>query len=153
MIFTVVFPEESQSAANTLLQLYAANSARPLEILSIVATMNGIDNVGTPILFEFCTQTSAGTGGTSVTPSKTTTMDPHSIEATCLRKPTGSNWTGQPTTTDIIEARYGHPQTGFDWVAGVDGEIKIQGGTRFGLRLPSAPAAAVNMSITIKARE
>jgi hypothetical protein len=156
MDFTITFPEESQTAlqSNTLLQVYAANTDRPLKITYVVVTMQGVDNLAVPVKFEFIVQTDAGTGGTSVTPVKTSRPDPHNIEATALRKPTGSNWTAEPTATDIVHTEFGHPQGGgVLWTAPKHGILELQGGQRLGVWMPTGPAAAVDMTVTMNCEE
>ena len=144
MFAAVRFPETNVSGAQTLIQIYAANTDRPLTLLEVNFSCQGVDNLGAPIKFELCIQTTAGTG-TSTTPVKCDQTDPHNIEATCL-----TDHSAEPTTTDILDSWFIHPQDGMIYQSAWQGAIKINGGDRIAVRLPDAPGAAVDITGSMK---
>lgn len=91
----------SGTARKTILQLTSPSTTRP-RIRAIDLSLDGVTPSNTPILVELAIQTSAGTGGSSVTPVAKDYGAPASL-CTAQKGPAGT-WTGEPTTTTVIKS-------------------------------------------------
>ncbi len=133
------------ATARTVLQLIAASNHRAtLKELSV--SFDGVSNTATPVVVRLLRQTTAGTGGTSLTLTKGNPGDDETIQTTA-----NHSLTAEPTAGDLIETYYIHPQGGRDWQAPFAEPTTIPGGTRLGIEI-TAPAG-VNVRVVAKGEE
>jgi len=130
------------TSAKTLLQVYAANSNRPLRIVKWGISFTGVDNLGTPVRVQLVKQTTAGTGGGTNTPVKKTQTESESIEATAIDDTTAI--TVEPTSSDIYDEQMVHPQGGYEAVETDPEKFKVGGGDRIAVFLPEGVPASVD---------
>jgi len=123
------------------LQVYAANSNRPIKIVKWGISFTGTDNLGEPIRCQLVKQTTTGTGGGTNTPVKKTTTESESVEATAFDDSTAI--TVQPTTSDLYDEEMVHPQGGYEAVETDPEKFKIAGGQRIAVYLPEGVPATV----------
>lgn len=89
------------TALKTMLQVTAAAQERlVLDYISI--TFDSVSPTAVPVLVRLYTQTSAGTGGTTVTPTKQD-QGSGTPTVTALKGPAGT-WTAEPTAGDILDS-------------------------------------------------
>lgn len=133
------------TSAKTLLQLVAATNQRVI-LNEISISFDGVTNSAVPILVELVRQTSAGTMS-ALTVRKVSNSDQETLQTTAQQ-----NATAEPTDAgDIPWTELVHPQTGLTWQAPYGQEIKVQGGTRIGIRVTAA--AGVNAVCRLKGEE
>lgn len=124
------------ATAKTVLQVVAASNHRVLlQLLKVTA--KGTVSSDTPILVELVRQTTAGTS-TAGTPVKVNEGDNETLAVTAR-----VNATAEPTTTDVIEQWYIHPQGGSMEYQPITMEHVIIGGGRVGVRMTAAQAQTV----------
>lgn len=148
-----VMPRDAVAATNTLLQVYAADSNRPLKITEIGVSFFGVTSTDTPIHVQIVRQSTAGTGGTSVTPRS---MDPDSgssIQGTAQRKPTSANWTAEPTATYVLREFAIHPQSGLLLPIPDPEAFVVDGGEYLGIYIATAPTSSTPMTAYIEWEE
>lgn len=148
-----VMPQDAVAAANTLLQVYAADANRPLKITEIGVSFFGTSSTETPIHVQVVRQSTAGTGGTSVTPRKMNTDNDASVQATAQRKPTGSNWTAEPTATEVLREFAVHPQSGLLLPIPDPEAFMVDAGERLAIYVASAPDSSTDMTAYIEWEE
>src|SRR5512143_2769674 len=102
------------NVTKTLLQLLApANQGVAWKRLKV--SFEGVTASDKPVLLQIVKQTDAGTGGVAVT--ETVLQAPKGTAPTPQATALGGIWaTTEPTTTDIIDEVYVHPQSGYEWV-------------------------------------
>ena len=110
----------------TWVQLIAASSHRVL-LHQMDVSFNGITAADPPVLLELRVQTTAGSGGSSLTLVKDNPSDDETLQTTAL-----NTITSTPTSTDIRWQDYVHTQTGI--ILPFPRPIFIPGGTRLGLQ-------------------
>lgn len=139
-------PIATGTSAKTILQLVAASN-HGVWVNEWSISFAGTSNTAAPIRVDIVRQTDAGTMGTS---ASTIVKDPDDTDETLqtTRQDTSSS---EPTTTDILQTEYVHPQTGLTWQAPSTGRIKIGGGDRLGVRVTAA--ADVNCVVSMRGEE
>ena len=110
----------------TWLQLIAPSSHRVL-VHELDVSFNGITAADPPVLLELLIQTTAGSGGTSLTPVPYDASYDETIQSTALHTITTT-----PTAGSIKWSEYVHTQTGI--IRPFPKPIVVPGGTRFGLQ-------------------
>lgn len=127
------------TAAKTIVQFLAATNHRALLRRCCIA-FEGVSTTGTPILVEFVIQTSAGTGGTSLTLRKLNSGDAETIQTTALYGPTGATWTAEPSdSSDVRFHTFVHPQRSKELILPGD-FFSIVTAVRFGVRVTADAA-------------
>jgi hypothetical protein len=89
------------TALKTMLQVTAAANER-LVVDSVDITFDSTSATAVPVLVRLYVQTTAGTGGTTVTPVKQD-QSAGTPTVTALKGPAGT-WTAEPTATDILRS-------------------------------------------------
>lgn len=89
------------TALKTMLQVTAAANER-LVVDSIDITFDSVSASAVPVLVRVYTQTSAGSGGTTVTPVQQDATS-GSPTVTALKGPAGT-WTGEPTAGVVLRS-------------------------------------------------
>lgn len=146
--FTVTTGEISLAAAtDTLLQILAATNQRVF-INEWEISFQGVDASQPPVLVQLVRQTTAGSGGSTVTPVKVNSADDETIQTTCIKTPTS-----EPTTTDVIDEKFVSPNGGgFTWGPGNIGTLICKGGERIAIRCTNA-GTSVDCVVTAKCEE
>jgi hypothetical protein len=137
------------SAVGTILQVHAANSARPLQIVDFGVYGQGVNNLGKPLLFQLVIQSDAGTGGGANTPVKLSRENSNSIEAT--GRDDSVVYSVEPTDTDILHEWLVHPQGGKEHPLVKPYEIASD--ERVAIRVMEAPGETVKWSAYIEIEE
>jgi hypothetical protein len=130
----------ASGVTKTLIQL-AAPANQGVAWLRAGIALQGVSVTDAPGLVSLVKQTDAGTmsaytevlvtgPGASITP-----------QAVAL-----TNATVEPTTTDIVDEKYIHPQTGFEWVFQEGQDELTYANTRYAIRIvsPASPWTSVN---------
>lgn len=138
LLGTAVTAEVALTAATsrTALQLVAAAN-HAVRVLGFSATFDGVSPTGEPVLVELVRQTTAGTMS-SLTPVK---KDPGRDET--LQTTAQHTATAEPTTTDVLDRKEVHPQSGYEKLFPLGQEIIVPGGGRVGLRFTAPDAVNV----------
>lgn len=145
LIATAINSEESVGATETILQILAPTNQR-LRILEWGVSFQGTSTTAEPIQCELLRQTTAGTAS-GVTPVLNDDDIAQAIQTTAQ-----GTFTAEPTSGDILQTVYVHPQTGFVYpVPGIN-DIMVAGGGRLGIRVVS-PGATVDATAYIKFEE
>lgn len=126
----------SAGVAKTVLQVVAASNHRVL-IKMLKVFGKGTVSSDTPILVELVRQSTAGTS-TAGTPVKVNEGDNETLTVTAR-----VNATVEPTTSDVIEQWYIHPQGGSLEYTPITMEHPVIGGGRLGVRMTAAQAQTV----------
>lgn len=126
--------EEALAAATaeTVIQLIAATNHR-VKVLGWGIYFDGTSVTAEPVQVTIARQSTAGTSS-SLTPVKRDDSLAETLLTTALQ-----DFTVEPTTGDVLEAREVHPQAGFEIWYPLGQEIIIGGGDRIGL-IATAPA-------------
>lgn len=132
------------TSLKTILQAVAAAN-HALAVHEIAISFAGTSNTAAPILVEVVRQSDAGTSS-AATPVKDPDDSAETLQVTGRK-----TITSEPTTGDVLEAYYVHPQTGYTWQAQFAKHIKVGGGDRLGVRVTAA--ADVNCTVTMKGEE
>lgn len=119
----------SGTAKQVVLQVIAPANQR-VKVKEIAISFKGIVNTDAPILCAVERQSTAGSGGTSLTPVKVVTSDSETIQSTALKAINGST---MPTVTNTEMTEEVHPQGGFLWQAPYGEELIVAGGERLGI--------------------
>jgi hypothetical protein len=140
--FSVVTGEiATGTALKTLLQILAGTPR--VVIKSITIGFAGITTTDLPIFVEILTQSTAGSGSSSVTPAKLNANDDETLGVTAIKGPTS-----EPTAGTVLFSRNIHPQGRetffFNHLAG--GGLHVKGATRLGLRV----TAGVDVNATVE---
>jgi hypothetical protein len=110
-----------------VLQITAAANHAVL-VHEIGVWFQGTSNTAKPPKVQIVRQSSAGSGGTSITPKKDPDDASETVQTTALY-----DISSLPTEVDVIKNMAPHPQTGFVWQAAFDKPIKVGGGDRLGI--------------------
>lgn len=143
----------TNTAIKTILQLVAATNQR-VKINEWDVAFNGTSNTGAPILVEVLRQTSAGTGLSALTLAKKNASDQETLQTTGLFGILAAVNTAEPTdagASAIIFDEFVHPQQGYAWRARFGDDLRIQGGTRMGLR--TTAGTSVNVTARLGCEE
>jgi hypothetical protein len=95
------------ATTRTILQVYAANSNVREAVTLVRLSIRGGTMGDPPVLVELLRQTSAGTGGTTVTPVHKNPSAAETLQLTALSGPTS-----EPTAGDLLDYRYASPVLG-----------------------------------------
>lgn len=116
------------STTATIMQILAATN-HDVKVNRITITGKGNAPTDVPIQFDLVRQTSAGSGGSSLTGSKSHTGG-STLDVTALGNPTS-----EPSdSADIYLSRHVHPITGCDIVFPPGRELIIKAAERLGIR-------------------
>lgn len=115
------------ATAKTVLQLVAAANQR-VACRGWSISFDGTVPGNGEVVVELVRQTTAGTASTTVTPVKEGT------EGETLQTTMRYDFSAEPTTTDVLDKQFIHPQTGVEYPFAYDEEILIAGGGRLALR-------------------
>lgn len=131
--FTVATPAGGVSTAadsnyHTILQILAPTNQR-VKIRRINLGFQGQTVTNSPIDWELVHQSTAGSGGSSVTPIKTNGAG-ETVQTTAISGPSS-----EPTLTDRITDDTIHPQGSGGMALPLSEEIICVGGARIGLRI------------------
>lgn len=127
------------TSKKTILQIVAPTNQR-LVVDEWWADFAGVEPTDVPVLVEVWAQSSAGSGGTPVTPSKQNTGDDETLQVTAQEDVNSST---QPTDTVCHFRRRIHPQEGITWKASFGKEIVVKGGQRLAIAITAAVSVIV----------
>lgn len=113
------------ATAKTVLQIVAAANHR-VKVQRVSVSFEGTSTTDAPVQVDIYRQTTAGTGGTANNPVKDNDADDETLQTTALRNIV----TAEPTSTDLLESKFCHPQGRIDL-----GPFTIPGGGRIGVKL------------------
>lgn len=120
------------ATAETVIQLIAPSNHR-IKLLAWGIYFDGTSVTAEPVQVTIARQSTAGTAS-SLTPVKRDDSLAETLQTTAQQ-----DFTVEPTTGDVLEAREVHPQAGFEVWYPLGQEIVIGGGDRVGL-IATAPA-------------
>lgn len=138
----------SGTALKTILQI-ATDANRQIAVYGLRISYAGTSSTATPVRTLLQRQTSAGTGGASLTslygPSR---LDPGSPASTvtCLKGPAGT-WTGEPTAGEVTFAQEVHPQTGMGEYIPLGDEIIVSASGRLAVVVIAAATVPVTAQL------
>lgn len=132
------------TALKTMLQVKAATDER-LVLDSIDITFDGVTATAVPVLVRLYSQTSAGSGGTTVTPVKQD-QGSGTPTVTALKGPAGT-WTGEPTAGDVIRSWRIPPTSGQVVQLPLGREVISAAAGRLAVTVTAA--ATVNCTVTM----
>lgn len=124
--------------AETILQLVAPANQR-LKIIGFSLTVAGTSAVDMTV--RVLRQTSAGTSGTSVTPSKKEPAAAETIQSTAA-----TNFSAEPTASSVLE--YKRLQGAFEKIYPFGQELIVAGAGRIGIECTAVAAASVAAEFT-----
>lgn len=133
---------DSTTSVKTVLQLTAPTNQR-LVVHEVACSFAGTSNTGTPVFVEVLRQTTAGTLGGAVTPTKLDNDMHETIQSSSAHGAASGANSGEPTAGDVLWSEYIHPQTGDTWQSPFGLEFKVPGATRLALRITSAQSQNV----------
>jgi hypothetical protein len=133
------------TALKTVLQIAAASQER-LVPKSIDITFDSTSASASPVLVRLCAQTTAGTGGTSVTPAKWD-QSSGTPTVTALKGPAGT-WTAEPTVGDVVASWRIPPTSGMVLQLPLNDEVVSAVSGRLALTVTAA--ATVNATVTVR---
>jgi hypothetical protein len=116
------------SGTKTLMQVIAPTNQR-LVVRRWGVFFDGVSVTQEPIQVELVRQTTAGTPGTAAAAGKLLVAGSETPQGTFA-----SNYSAEPTTTDVLDVAEVHPQTGYEAAVQFEGPIEIPGGGRLGMR-------------------
>lgn len=135
------------TSTKTVLQLVApANQA--LRITEVGISFQGTNNTNEPINVELVRQSTAGSGGAAVTPTKLDDDVAMAVQATAQKNITA----GTETSGDILKSWAVHPQTGLVYTINDLAPVIVKGGGRLGIRV-NTPANSVDCTSYINWEE
>lgn len=111
----------------TVLQITAPSNIR-LRIQEAAISFDGIDGTEEPIEVRIARQSTAGSGGTSLTLVKADDSLAETVQSTALH-----TITTEPTTGDILRRWLVHPQTGITYPIPLPDLLMVGGGDRLGI--------------------
>lgn len=117
------------SADLTVLQVLAGSNT-PMALVEVGVSFDGITAADTPFRVKVLMQTTAGSGGSAVTPRKLTRTGSPSVQASALR-----DFSSQPTDGDILWDGYVTPAGGRVVIQVPDDKTTIAGGERVAVRV------------------
>jgi hypothetical protein len=137
------------TALKTILQIATPSGVRA-KITEVGVTFDGTTASNTPVLVTLRRQTSAGTGGASITSNFG--PNPHNPDAptaniTAQQGPTGT-WTAEPTTGKVLRAWRIPPTSGFIFQFPLGQEIEMAVSQWLGIVVTAANAVNCTASIT-----
>ena len=130
------------TSVKTILQLVAASN-HIVRILSWSISFKGVSPTAVPIIVQLARQSTAGTTSAN-TPKKLNDGQPETLQTTAR-----DTATVEPTTGDILETLFIHPQTGFKTPSGY--EMLMGGSDRIGWL--TTAAADVGCIVTVHFEE
>lgn len=133
------------TALKTILQVSAAAQERVVPT-SIEVSFDSVSATAVPVLVRLVNQSTAGTGGTTVTPAKWDQTSGTPTVAS-LKGPAGT-WTGEPTAGDIVDSWRIPPTSGTI----VQLPLNDQPQSAVGGRLAVMITAAVGVNATVTMR-
>jgi hypothetical protein len=89
------------NATKTIAQVGAGTNQR-VKLTGISVTTDGVTNTAVPITIAIVRQTTAGTGGVSITPALIEGDLSLTPRSTAQSGPVSGAWTGEPTTTTTL---------------------------------------------------
>lgn len=138
----------SGTALKTILQI-ATDANRQIAVYGLRISFKGTSSTAEPVRALLQRQTSAGTGGASLTslygPNKLDPGTPSST-VTCLKGPAGT-WTAEPTAGDVMFAQEVHPQTGLGEYTPLGDEIVIAASGRLAVVVVAAATVPVTAQL------
>lgn len=126
-------PVVTGTSAKTILQLVAAANHRT-KVAGWKVSFDGTSPTATPIKVELVRQTTAGTM------SALTTVKKNEADDETLQTTAQHTATAEPTTTDVIDTQYIHPQGAWEKYYPLGEEEMVKGGNRLGIRV-TAPVS------------
>lgn len=121
------------ATAKTILQIVAPTNQR-VRILEWGVYFDGTSGSAEPVQVTLSRQSSAGSGSSSVTPTKDDDSIGDSIQTTAIK-----GCTSEPTTGDTLRHKNVHPQGGYEWNATPGQDLICGAGDRIGI-VVTAPA-------------
>jgi len=126
------------STTKTLIQIQAPTN-QGVAWLRACVSFEGVTVTDKPVKLDIVKQTDAGTmsaytevlvtgPGASITPQATAQ----------------TNATAEPTTTDVVDVKYVHPQSGYEWVFQEGQDELIFAGARYAIRVVSPSGNATH---------
>ena len=138
----------SGTALKTILQVAADANGR-LGVYGVRVSCKGTSSTAEPVRAMLVRQTTAGTGGASLTslygPNKMDPSYPTSV-TTCLKGPSGT-WTAEPTASDVVLAQEVHPQTGWAEYIPLGDEIVVAASGRIAVVVVAAATVPVTAQL------
>ncbi|GHE47245.1 hypothetical protein GCM10017673_56350 [Streptosporangium violaceochromogenes] len=138
----------SGTALKTILQV-AVDANRQIAFYGLRISCKGTASADAPVRALVTRQTSAGTGGASLTslygPNKLDPGAPTST-VTCLKGPAGT-WTAEPTAGEVVWAQEIHPQTGWGEYIPLGDEIVVAASGRLAVVVVAAVSVAVTAQL------
>lgn len=138
----------SGTALKTILQI-ATDSARQIAVYGLRISYAGTSSTAAPVRTLLQRQTTAGTGGVSLTSLYgVNKLDPGSPSSTVtpLRGAVGT-WTAEPTASEVVFAQEVHPQTGFGEYIPLGEEIIVAASGRLAVVVIAAATVAVTAQL------
>lgn len=132
------------TAVKTILQVAAAAQER-LVIDELSITFDGTTATATPVLVQLVAQSTAGTGGTTVTPTEPDQAS-GTATVTALKGPAGT-WTAEPTTGDVLREWRVPPTSGLVLQFPLGKQPRSAVGGRLAIRVTAA--ATVNATAAL----
>lgn len=120
------------ATAKTVNQLVAAANHR-VGVKGFSVAFDGASPTAVPVKVELVRQSTAGTSS-ALTPVKKNEADDETLQTTARHTATV-----EPTTSDVVETIYVHPQGNFKQYYPLGEEVWVMGGNRLGIRV-TAPA-------------
>jgi hypothetical protein len=130
----------ASGTTKTLIQLQAPTN-QGVAWLRCGIALQGVSVTDAPGLVSLVKQTDAGTMSTYTEVLVTgpgASITPQAVATT--------NASAEPTTTDIVDEKYIHPQTGFEWVFQEGQDELTYANARYAIRIvsPASPWTSVN---------
>lgn len=138
----------SGTALKTILQI-ATDSARQIAVYGLRVSYAGTSSTAAPVRTLLQRQTSAGTGGLSLTSLYgVNKLDPNSQASTVtpLRGAVGT-WTAEPTAGEVVFAQEIHPQTGMAEYIPLGDEIIVAASGRIAVVVVAAATVTVTAQL------
>lgn len=138
----------SGTALKTILQI-ATDANRQIAVYALRVSYAGTSSTAVPVRTLLQRQTSAGTGGASLTSLYgVNKLDPNSQASTvtALRGAVGA-WTGEPTASEVVFAQEVHPQTGFGEYIPLGEEIIVAASGRLAVVVIAAATVPVTCQL------
>lgn len=127
------------ATTETVLQLVAATNHR-VRIIGWGIAFDGVDPTEEPVKVVLKRSTTAGTS------SAGTVVKADDSLAETLQTTSRITFTAEPTAGDELEARYVHPQAGYEKLYPEGREIIVGGGDRIGLEVTTPTGVTPNCS-------
>ena len=121
------------ATAKTVLQVLMPSNHRG-KLLAWGVSFDATSVTAEPVVVRLLRQTTAGSGGSTVTPTKQDDSIAETIQSSGL-----SGMTSEPTAGDVLKRLEVHPQSGYEHTAPFGQEVIIGGSDRLGIEC-TAPA-------------